>query len=68
MSLPSSVTFEGRTDGKYHYRKDGFRPPKKGEFYLSGAIVQAWRAPNDLSASYQVVVPTTPAFTLVRHR
>lgn len=28
------------------------RPPKKGEWYLSGAIVEAWRAPNDLSAAY----------------
>jgi hypothetical protein len=23
------------------------RPPKKGEWYLSGAIVEAYRAPND---------------------
>lgn len=25
-----------------------FRPPKKGEWYLSGAIVEAYKAPNDL--------------------
>jgi hypothetical protein len=68
MPLPSAVTFEGRTDGKYHYRQLGFRPPKKGEFYLSGAIVVAYLAPNDLSTSYQVVEPTTPAYTMVRHR
>lgn len=25
------------------------RKPKKGEWYLSGAIIEAYRAPNDLS-------------------
>jgi hypothetical protein len=34
-----------------------FRPPKKGEFYLSGAIVQAFKAPNDLDSSYWIVEP-----------
>lgn len=31
-----------------------FRPPKAGEWYLSGAIVCAWRAPNDLSTPYRI--------------
>ena len=35
-----------------------FRPPKKGEFYLSGAIVTAYRAPNDLSTAFRIVRPT----------
>lgn len=65
MALPSSVHFEGRGFGRFHYRKLGLRPPKKGEFYLSGAVVQAYRAPNDLSSSYHVVEPTTQAFQLV---
>lgn len=30
------------------------RPPKKGEWYLSGAQVQAYRAPNDLGTSYPI--------------
>lgn len=30
------------------------RPPKKGEWYLSGAIVEAYRAPNDLSTPFQI--------------
>jgi hypothetical protein len=64
--LPSAVHFEGRGFGKFHYRKLGFRPPKKGEFYLSGAIVQAYRAPNDLSTPYHVVEPTAEAYKLVR--
>jgi hypothetical protein len=30
------------------------RPPKAGEWYLSGAIVEAYRAPNDLSTPYHI--------------
>ena len=30
------------------------RPPKKGEWYLSGAIVAAYKAPNDLSTPYVI--------------
>lgn len=30
------------------------RPPKKGEWYLSGAIIQAYRAPNDLDTPYHI--------------
>ena len=39
----------------------GFRPPNKGEWYLSGAIVEAYRAPSDLSVSFHVVEPTHKA-------
>lgn len=31
-----------------------FRPPRKGEFYLSGAKVCAYRAPNDLDTAYRI--------------
>jgi hypothetical protein len=34
---------------------------EKGEFYLSGAIVEAYRARNDLSTLYHVVIPTRHA-------
>jgi hypothetical protein len=30
------------------------RPPRKGEWYLSGAIIEAYRAPNDLSTAFQI--------------
>lgn len=30
------------------------RPPKKGERYLSGAIVVAYLAPNDLTQPFQI--------------
>jgi hypothetical protein len=28
------------------------RPPRRGEYYLSGAIPEAWDAPNDLSTPF----------------
>ena len=31
-----------------------FRPPKKGEWYLSGAIIEAYRAKADLVDSYVI--------------
>jgi hypothetical protein len=36
----------------------GFRKPLKGEHYLSGAVVTAYLAPNDLPTEYMVVRPT----------
>ena len=30
------------------------RPPRKGEWYLSGAIPEAYRAPNDLDTPYHI--------------
>jgi len=30
------------------------RCPKQGEWYLSGAIVEAYRAPNDLPSPYAI--------------
>ena len=31
-----------------------FRPPNKGEWFLSGAIIEAYHAHNDLSLSYWI--------------
>jgi len=31
------------------------RPPRRGEWYLSGAIPQGYRAPNDLSTRYAIL-------------
>ena len=33
------------------------RPPSKGEWYLSGAIPAAYRAPTDLSEEYYIAIP-----------
>ena len=32
-----------------------FRAPRAGEWYLSGTIPEAYRAPNDLSAEYHIM-------------
>lgn len=47
-----------RVGGKYQrFKATGqFRPPKKGEYYLSGAEIFAYRAPNDLSQPYWIAV------------
>lgn len=60
MPLPNVVTFipcgqSGLFASRHFYRKLGFRCPMKGEYYLSGAIVQAWQAPNDLTTEFMVV-------------
>jgi hypothetical protein len=31
------------------------RPPRKGEWYLSGATPEAYRAPNDLTQVFHIV-------------
>jgi hypothetical protein len=53
-----SVPYEKK--GGRRYKATGeFRPPLKGEYYLSGAIVQAYRAPSDLNTPYWIAVETT---------
>lgn len=32
------------------------RPPKKGEWYISGAIPKAYKAPNDLTHNHVIAV------------
>lgn len=43
------------------YRWDGqpARCPRRGEFYLSGAVVHAYQAKHDLSTPYYIAVPVT---------
>lgn len=61
-TLPDIVEFEGRVKElsvmgypKFTYEVVGYRKPLKGEYYLSGAIPEAYLAPNDLSTEYLVV-------------
>jgi len=71
MALPQTLRFEklgkigDRTIGgaKCFYRKIAVRSPKKGEYYVSGAVPMAYLAPNDLTGSYLVVVPTNYAIS-----
>ena len=42
------------------------RPPKKGEYYLSGATSRAYKATSDLGGAYFIVVPVKVYEKLVR--
>jgi len=55
-----SVIPIGKTRHKRYIATGEFRPPRKGEHYLSGAIIFAYRAPNDLSTPYWIAVEHTP--------
>ena len=46
---------------RYFVKTGEFRPPLKGEFYLSGAIPEVYLAPNNLSMSFNIMVEA--AFT-----
>lgn len=37
------------------------RPPRQGEWYLSGAIIEAYKAPNDLTTPYHIAKIETEA-------
>ena len=36
------------------------RPPKAGEYYLSGAVPEVYRAPGDLSDAFHIMREATP--------
>jgi hypothetical protein len=52
--------FDSKGSGRYpEFRWDGQpkRCPRKGEYYLSGAIPAAYCAKNDLTSEYFICVP-----------
>jgi hypothetical protein len=55
--IPQKVSFEGLNDNPHTYEVVGFQTPKKGDYFLSGAVVQAYKAENDLNTFYWVVKP-----------
>lgn len=59
MSAPKGI-FSGGTRQKFKATGE-FRCPKKGEWFLSGAKVSAYRAPNDLSTKYWIAEETKHA-------
>ena len=69
-SLPEVMPFE-RADGTRtfdcYWRRLRVRPPRKGEWYVSGAIPMAYRAPNDLTGRFLVVEPTHRAKLVTKH-
>lgn len=56
VGYPTVVNFEHI--GMCYYTLDMFRCPKRGEYYLSGAVIEAYRAPNDLGTEFRIVRPT----------
>jgi len=66
MTLPQILPFEinERTNGNAlggvpcYYTIEGTRTPKKGEFFVSGAIPEAYKAYSDLDTEYMIVKPT----------
>lgn len=46
----------GRNPNRYALTGER-RPPRKGEWYLSGAIPMAYQARADMSAAYHIVRP-----------
>lgn len=44
-----------------------YRPPRKGEWYLSGAVVTAYRAPNDLETPYHIARVVLVKYELTSH-
>lgn len=56
--MPKLYPKEGKTGMGVHsfmYVMTGeFRPPKKGEHYISGAIPEAYEAPNTLTTNYAI--------------
>lgn len=43
--------------GRRFRRTGEFRAPLKGELYISGAVPEVYRAPNDLSTPYHIATP-----------
>ena len=70
--LPFDITFNEAFGGRIMRAKwDGQpkRPPKKGEWYLSGSIIAAYKATNDLTQEYHIATihktKTTTVTTIV---
>lgn len=55
----SLITFEGLNSlcSKWSFRVLGTRCPSKGEFFMSGAIPEAYKARQHLTQEYQIVEP-----------
>ena len=50
---------EGQPENKMGQYTGEFRCPKKGEYFISGAIPMAYYSPNDLSCEYHIATLVT---------
>lgn len=51
--------FAGLGYNRLFVKTDEFRPPKKGEFFLSGAIPEVYRSVSDMGFSYHIMREAT---------
>ena len=54
MREPTAAYYKNY-EHRYYVKTGEFRAPRKGEYYLSGAIPYPYRAPNDLTIAYHIV-------------
>lgn len=67
-TYPGEFSYHDIGRGAERYVSTGeHRNPRKGEFYLSGAIPCAYRAPADLDSPYHIVRPVTVAENTCPH-
>lgn len=62
--LPETAWFPALPGGKPRlcfFRVVGYRAPRSGEYYVSGAIPEVYQTRNDLESKYWVVEPTHEA-------
>ncbi len=47
--------------GHHFVKCIGYRAPRRGEYYLAGAIMRAYRAVEDMTTHFHIVMPTRKA-------
>jgi len=65
-ALPATMPFikhsEGMLAPRFFFDVVDYRAPKRGEFYVSGAVPEAYRAPSDgIRSMFLIVTPTDKA-------
>lgn len=56
-----SATYPGEGWGKMRYQWTGEkRPPKAGEYYLSGSVITAYKSLGDMSYPYHIAKAVDP--------
>ena len=55
LGVPTNQHPWVRSNNVRAVRTSEFRPPRKGEWYLSGALPAAYCAPNDLGTAFRIL-------------
>ena len=56
--LPPTLPIQDSSLKKCFYQVIDYREPKKGEWFISGAIPTLYKTHNDLSTKYVIPIPT----------